>query len=151
MSIAPQEMEDYVDEDGEYYIEFLTFANGNYSETAMMTFSINANGQLVLTPTSEATGYLLWYENYDDDDDYGWLTGYYSLVFSPSDSSLKAAAKKSITSITKNKPKNKNYNFGKVSVIKEDKSIKKGNFTIQAKASSKATVKNMNVIRTSIF
>ena len=143
MSIAPQVVDDYVDDDGEYFIEFLTFANGGYSETDIMTFSLNVDGKLVLTPSSIAIGYMIWGENYDDDDDLGWFDGYHSLVFTPSIVKT-AISKKSALSLPKIKSKNKSQSFGNVSIVKEEVITKKGSFTIQPKKGINRTVKKFS-------
>ena len=75
MSIAPQALPDY----GPYDITmYTTDADGNISETATMDFTFTMQGNLVMTPTSPADGYLL-----NSDAGGGWVSGYYGLVFKP--------------------------------------------------------------------
>ena len=87
ISIEPQELADY----GPYDITlYTTTPDGAVSATAAMTFSISLIGNLVMTPTSAADGYLLRSEAAG-----GYVDGYYDLVFTPKSGSTSASAMKS--------------------------------------------------------
>lgn len=108
MSIEPQDLADYYDD---YYDETLTDAifltllpDYDDSETAIMTFRRLSSGVLMLTPTSEAIGYVIYGIN--EDGEYVDSDVQINLVFTPSVAET-ASAKMSI-------PKSKEkYKFGK--------------------------------------
>jgi hypothetical protein len=141
MSIAPQLLANLIDDDGEYELEFLTF-NGNFSETAVMTFSLKPDGTIVLTSSSEAYGYLIWGENVDDEDDAGWFDGYYDLVFTPDASLSKARMKKSASSLSRNKIVSKTRDLGKISIVRKVEDTSKKENVTRLKASRKSFKEN---------
>jgi hypothetical protein len=122
LSIAPQELADY----GPYDITlYTTTPEGDVSTTAAMDFNFNMGGNLVMTTTSEADGYLL-----NSEAAGGWVDGYYNLKFTPQ--SEKALTRKSSVS---RQLTGKTLNKG--SVAKKQK-CSKGNFAVQSKTSIKS-------------
>jgi len=134
ISIAPQQLEDFYFEPEDVWIEMFLYAydfdGDEVSETDEMTFYRMLNGQLTLTPSSEATGYIILDE--DDDD---W-EGHYNLSFIPSPSGKSVVKKKSVASMSMQeiKTKVKSRNISKASIVKEVKSSK-SDFSIQPKFS----------------
>ena len=119
MSIGYQLLDNYIDEDGEYEMEFLTFANGNYSETAILTFALDENGKLEVSASSVATGYLLYGANIDDEEDQGWFDGYRNLVLTPVATKHALAKKASVPAHHKIMSKSKD--LSKTTVVKQAK------------------------------
>lgn len=74
MSIAPQVLADY----GSYDMTLYTTDSEGYSTTAVIDFTFNMQGNLVITDSSEGDGYLLYSTTLG-----GWADGYYNLVFTP--------------------------------------------------------------------
>ena len=129
MDIDSQELDDY-EEDGEvYYMEFDTYPNG------LLSFVKNLKDQIVLSPKSDARGYLIYGENYDDEEDAGYFDGYYNLVFTPSTSKSSSAIK---SSASLSLPKVKELK--KAPIIEKEK-CSQNNFSIQSKESRKEQLK----------
>ncbi len=78
MSIAPQVLDDFVGANGTYDMTLYTTDADGVSETSVIDFSFNMQGDLVIASTSVGDGYLLNSEAIG-----GWVDGYYNLVFSP--------------------------------------------------------------------
>ncbi len=78
MSVAPQVLPDIVTESATYDATLYTTDAEGVSTTAVMDFTFNMQGNLVMTSTSQGDGYLI-----DSEAAGGWLDGYYNLVFSP--------------------------------------------------------------------
>ena len=140
ISIAPQDIADYYDD---YYDSDMTNAvlltllpNGDESETAVMTFRRMINGELQLTPASEAIGYIIFGE--DEDGDFLDSDGYFYPVFTPV--SAPGPAKKSVAS----RPNIQNRAKGSAPVVVLEEEIveitKKGSSTIKRK---KVSARNM--------
>ena len=130
MSIAPQALADY----GRYDMTlYTTTPAGDVSETATMDFNFNMGGKLVMTPTSEADGYLLYSNVFG-----GWADGYYNLAFTP-----KTAAS---SSVAKSSPANPVVKSSKItqraSVVTKEK-CSQGNFKVQPKVSPKKLMTNV--------
>ena len=130
MSIAPQPLADY----GKYDITlYTTTPDGDVSETAAMDFIINSSGNLVMSPTSEADGYLL-----NSDVAGGWVDGYYDLVFTKQ--YLKAANVNPLKAISVHK----NLKRASATSNSNGKNLSKDNFSIRHKVSSKDLLLNVN-------
>jgi hypothetical protein len=78
MSVAPQVLPDIVTETATYDVTLYTTDAEGVSTTAVIDFTFNMQGDLVITPTSQGDGYLI-----NSEAAGGWLDGYYNLVFSP--------------------------------------------------------------------
>lgn len=79
MSIAPQTLPDYVGTSGTFDMTwFTTTPEGDVSNAAAMTFTKTLSGDLVLTATSAADGYILSSEAAGD-----YMDGYYGVSFTP--------------------------------------------------------------------
>jgi len=132
MSIAPQELADY----GPYDITlYTTTPNGDISTTESMDFTFNMSGNLVLTPTSKADGYLLRSEAAG-----GWVDGYYDLVFTP-----QATKSASIMRSYTNQVLKSSKVLKKAPVIKREKCVN-GNFAIKDKTSVKKALRNNPIV-----
>ncbi len=131
MSIAPQTLDDYDYNGTMLDMTLLTYSDDDVSETAILDFTVNMQGQLVLTSTSEAIGYLIYSDTVKD-----FVDGYYELVFEPKPAAP-ATVKQSVktTSITKQPTAKKS----KISYVAPVKGLK-NNFVIQPK--SKRTIKS---------
>jgi len=145
-SIGYQFLENYIEEDGEEYeMEFLTFANGNYSETALLTFVLSSDGNIVISLASEATGYMLYGENIEDEEDAGWFDGYRNLVFTPETKSG-ASLKRMPATSSKVRIKSKK-DFDQASIIRKvEERVDNGNYMIQRKESFQKTFKDSNKV-----
>jgi len=85
MSIGFQFLDDHVTDDLSLVdLEFLTYdeAEDDFSEEAVMTFRRASSGELVLTGDSEATGYMIWCDEFNGGAG-RWINGWYRLSFSP--------------------------------------------------------------------
>ncbi|SHJ01453.1 hypothetical protein SAMN05444280_10987 [Tangfeifania diversioriginum] len=78
MSVTPQVLPDIVTESATYDATLYTTDAEGVSTTAVMDFTFNMQGNLVMTSTSQGDGYLI-----NSEAAGGWLDGYYNLVFSP--------------------------------------------------------------------
>jgi hypothetical protein len=142
MSIEPQYLPDYVAPSGNVFdMTLYTYTeSGSVSESASMSFTFNMSGQLVLTSTSDAVGYLL-----DSEAAGGYVDGYYDLIFTPHVTTRSMAMASSAVVL---RPVNKLLNA--VAVTKSPKSLGNSNFAIQEKLSpKKASLKNS--VRTPLF
>ncbi|MDR1609960.1 MAG: hypothetical protein LBS08_00420 [Candidatus Symbiothrix sp.] len=132
LSIAPQKLADY----GPYDITlYTTTPEGSVSETAAMDFNFNISGNLIMTATSEADGYLL-----ESEAAGGYVDGYYNLTFTPK-ASAKVASKASAKVASKAPVGSSdmpvvNKALQRVSIPKAEKCAK-GNFVIQKKTNFK--------------
>jgi len=125
MSIAPQVLEPYTG----IPMQLHTFLPTGYaSSTAAMVFTKKENGQLVLTPTSPAIGFLIWAGG-----GYGYQECYYNVVFTP-ESSSKANRSSKFAAPSKNLSTGKELR--KAQFVQKEK-CSKGNFVIQPKVSFK--------------
>ena len=120
-------------------MEFLTFDGKDWSDEAVMTFYKNLKGQLVLTPTSEAIGYLIWADAINGGEG-DWVNGWYNLVFSPravtSSTSLKSSVADPVPVVKTGTGIKK---LGNISIVKTEKCLN-GNFSIQSKTSIRTNV-----------
>jgi hypothetical protein len=130
--IAPQTLLDKATYQGNEYelTLYTTTLGGDISDELPMEFTFNMSGNLVLSNTSEADGYLL------DLGGLGWWDGYYGLTFTPI--STQAVVKKAAAVKATRVPASKILN--RASVTKAPKCAK-GNFAVQAKGSAKKTLK----------
>ncbi|MDR0506986.1 MAG: hypothetical protein LBH32_09265 [Dysgonamonadaceae bacterium] len=131
LSIAPQALADYNTYDITLYT---TTIEGDVSETAAMDFNFNMSGNLVMTSTSEADGYLL-----ESQAAGGWVDGYYNLKFTPLQSEVAKKAAKAKTVSTHGNP-------AKVKTATNAKKLSKGNFAVQSKASLKTFNKKSGLV-----
>ncbi|MDR2148436.1 MAG: hypothetical protein LBE91_18490 [Tannerella sp.] len=130
MSIAPQVLADFILQGNAYDMTlYTTTPDGDISETATMDFTFNMAGELVMTPTSGADGYLI-----NSDAAGGWVDGYYGLLFTPQAAASSAVVK---SSAYNNTPLKAMKSLQRTSVVKKEKGSN-GNFIIQKKASRKA-------------
>ncbi|MDR2057576.1 MAG: hypothetical protein LBP83_04720 [Dysgonamonadaceae bacterium] len=122
LSIAPQELADYETFDITLYT---TTPEGDVSTTATMDFNFNMAGNLIMTATSEADGYLL-----RSDAAGGWVDGYYNLKFTPQSKERALTQKNTVSRQLTSKILKKD------SVAKKQKCLK-NNFAVQGKTSVK--------------
>jgi hypothetical protein len=127
LSVAPQEL---ADSDITLYT---TTPDGKASETAAMDFNFNISGNLVMTATSEADGYLLYSESEEN-----WIDGYYYLTFIPQLTEMMKAAKTSSKIVSVHKNLSRKMNAGSHSQVKD---LSKNNFAVQAKGTVKKMLK----------
>lgn len=133
MSIAPQELADFEDEDGVYDATlYTTDFNGEVSGSAKMNFTFNMQGNLVLANDTEADGYLIRSEAIG-----GWVDGYYGLVFTPIKPETKSALRSASSTTSKVAVK---------TAIAKRTEKPEHNFSIQGKTSPKALKKNVSKI-----
>ena len=95
MTIAPQDLADFWDDDYEETVTNVFFAtltpDADASETDELSFYRMLNGSLTLTSVSDAIGYVIFG---DDEDGDNWAyDGYYNLLFTPSTSRSAVLAK----------------------------------------------------------
>ena len=131
LSIEPQTLPDYTYQGVPRDMTLYTTDIDGVSTTAVMDFSFNMSGKLVMTSTSEADGYLIRSEGLG-----GWVDGYYDLVFSPiaaGSAPAKAQAAKSLSVKKSN-----------ITTDRNAEKCSKDNFIIQPKTSKKVAVKNFN-------
>jgi hypothetical protein len=129
MSIAPQELADYGTFDMTLYA---TTPDGDVSDIATLDFTFNMSGNLVMTKTSEADGYLLRSEAAGV-----WVDGYYDLVFTPQASVASLMSlKRSVANLSAHEALNR------VSAVQEQKRSK-GNFAVQDKVSVRKTLRSI--------
>jgi hypothetical protein len=128
--IAPQTCIDKATYHGNDYelTLFTTTPDGDISDEIPMEFTLNKAGNLVLSNTSGADGYLL------NLGGLGWWDGYYNLAFTPQDSQQAPVRKSTTTPVLKSKIQKR------ASVAKAPKCAE-GNFAVQAKVSPKKTIK----------
>ena len=153
ISIAPQQLEDFYIEPIDEWIEMFLYSydyDGDVvSETDEMTFYRMMSGQLALTPSSEATGYIILDE--DDDD---W-EGHYNVAFIPSASGKsvvkKSSVKKYPDSISEFKGiKGRGLGQAKASIVKKEQSSQKDN-SISRKVPLRKALLKRNLNATSVF
>lgn len=128
MSIAPQTLADIISGGTAYDATLYTF-NGGVSDSAPIDLVFNIEGNLIVSPASDAFGYLIRSEAAG-----GWLNGYYNMEFAPSLEKSASAKVQSINSI--------NVKSLKESVTRDG--VKEYNFKIQGKKSLKEITNTMS-------
>lgn len=125
MSIKPQVLADFVSDGDTYDAELLTRTSaGVISETAAIDFVFHIAGNMVVSSTSEATGYLIW-----SDAVGGWVDGYRNLFFTPTqEETAKSSDTKSAVSQSLRLRSN---------LVQKEEQVETNNFRLQGKKSTK--------------
>ncbi|WP_319480680.1 hypothetical protein [uncultured Draconibacterium sp.] len=132
MTITPQVMPDLVLGSGTYDVTlYTTDLDGGVSTTAVMNFTFNMQGDLIMTNTSTADGYLIRSEAAG-----GWLDGYYGLSFTPDASKSAGIATQSVVP----------FKVHTVQDLVQKAQIATNNFKVQGKISPKTLKKNINPV-----
>ncbi len=130
ISIKPQVLADIVSGDETLDATLYTrTAAGAIGQTAAIDFSFHLGGDLVITSTSEANGYLIRSEAAG-----GWLDGYRNIVFSPTEASAVDADAQSVASLSLRSATN---------LIQSNDNGNESNFRIQGKKSAEKFVRKV--------
>ena len=137
MSVAPQTLSDVVLSGSTYDATlYTTTVDGDVSTSAAIDLTFNMQGDLVITASSEADGYLIRSE-----DAGGWLDGYYGMVFSPS-------VTKSTSINAQNVSKINVHSVLNVTTREESDNVDVNNFKIKGKKDPK---RMRNIIYSSVI
>lgn len=132
MTITPQVLPDLVLSSGTYDVTlYTTDLDGGVSTTAVMDFTFNMQGDLVMTSSSAADGYLIRSEAAG-----GWLDGYYGLSFTPDASKSAGIATQSIVP----------FNVRTIQEMVQKAERTTNNFAVQGKRSPKKRVTTNSVV-----